>query len=182
MAWTTPIVWAPADILRASDMNTYVGDNLLHLYNNLDGIASGGKVVRGALPEGAVLQVVSASTTTPVSNSTNSFVDSNLSATITPTTADSKILVVASQVFYSRDFYAVRVLRDSTVIHTPTDFENGVSTGTFSMLRVTLPVIDSPNTTSAVTYKTQFRRDEEYTTTANHAGAKGYIYLIEVAG
>lgn len=182
MGWTSPNTWVANSVLTAEDMNVYVSDNLSHLYNNIGSIADGGIINRGAMPEGSVIQTVSASTTQSVSNSSNSFVDSGLSATITPTSADSKILVIASQVFYSRDFYAVRVLRGSTVIHTPTDFENGVSTGTFSMLRVVLPVIDSPNTTSAVTYKTQFRRDEAYTTTSNHAGAKGYMYLIEVKG
>ena len=48
-------------------------------------------------PAGSVLQVVTGTTSTLVSNNTNVPVDTGLTATITPTSASSKILILVSQ-------------------------------------------------------------------------------------
>lgn len=65
-------------------------------------LASGQSIPRAALPVGSVLQVVQSTFTTqttytaqPTSNPAN-FVDTGLSATITPTSASSKILVITT--------------------------------------------------------------------------------------
>ena len=42
---------------------------------------------------GGIIQVVESSTTTMVSHTSNSYIDIGLSATITPTRSDSKILI-----------------------------------------------------------------------------------------
>ena len=115
--------------------------------------------LRGAF---RVLQVVSATARTPVSNSTNVYSDTGLTATITPTSATSKILVMYSQNggFKSNgsanNRLSVRLLRGATQIQ---DFQDVGFTGTALNLHVasiSAQVLDSPNTTSATTYKTQF--------------------------
>jgi hypothetical protein len=50
-----------------------------------------------ALPTGSVLQVVNATYATQVSNSTSTYADTGLTATITPKFATSKILVLVNQ-------------------------------------------------------------------------------------
>ena len=35
MAWTTPLTWEDGRLVTASDMNTYISDNLTHLYDRL---------------------------------------------------------------------------------------------------------------------------------------------------
>ena len=115
--------------------------------------------LRGAF---RVLQVVAATTSTQVTNSTNVYVDTGLTATITPTSATSKILVMYSQNggFKSNgsanNRLSVRLMRGATGIQ---KFEDCGFTGTALTLHVasiSAQFLDSPATTSATTYKTQF--------------------------
>jgi hypothetical protein len=150
---------------------------------------------------GKILQVVQASTTTQVSVATTTYTDTTLTATITPTSVTSQILVMVSQQTYATrtgntNGLGVRLLRDATVIFTPpTDATGpyisyiGVGGSTFVQLfnQVNFQVLDSPATTSPVTYKTQGR---PYTilnsgsATFQNAGVvagTSFITLFEVA-
>ena len=116
---------------------------------------------------GKVLQVVQAITTTSTSVASTSQSDTGLSGTITPTLNTSKILVMTTQAFAignspdSGQFgMSTRLMRDSTQVFTLRNSGNPGSTfaiGTSSQLRgvVTMAYLDSPATTSAITYKTQ---------------------------
>ena len=118
---------------------------------------------------GKVLQVVSATTTTSTSTSSGTFQDSGLSVSITPSSVSSKILVLASQTLghYSanndRSLTAIRLVRDSTGIFTHSSYNlanlvDSASSGVFEVAYImTINHLDSPATTSAVTYKTQIR-------------------------
>ena len=127
---------------------------------------------------GNILQVVYGTTGTSASNTNTTYVDTTLSASITPTSASSKILVLVNQAYKavsgsSPAGYAghgIRILRDSTVVYVPTgdeapatvgDYEYYFQTGDtgFCSLwgRGSITLLDSPSTTSAITYKTQGR-------------------------
>jgi hypothetical protein len=112
---------------------------------------------------GKVLQVVQATHITEVSNSTNTFTDTGLTATITPSSATSKVLVMVSQNGCSKtagnslNAIQLNLLRNSTVINQFARF--GTLTGTALRIAATnysVNFLDTPATTSAVTYKTQF--------------------------
>ena len=116
---------------------------------------------------GKVLQVVNATYATETTVSTTSFTDTGLSASITPSSATSKILVIASQhIFSTKDSGEagsfLRLVRGATTIFTLND-SGGlavfVKAGVSTNLRVSgfCPVVylDSPSTTSATTYKLQ---------------------------
>jgi hypothetical protein len=111
---------------------------------------------------GKVLQVVYGSTTTEVSSTSNSFVDTTLTATITPSSSASKVLVFVNQagVWKSSSSAsaqtAMRLMRDgSTVLNYARDL--GYSGSTLEMVSAqSTGYLDSPATTSAVVYKTQF--------------------------
>ena len=154
---------------------------------------------------GGVIQVVQASTSTAVTINTQTYTDTGLSATITPRFASSKILVITNHQLYAvsdgnNDFYwGIRYLRDSTTIYNPVadgngpfDFGNqayGASTTRVWYARCVPPeFLDSPNTTSAVTYKTQartYRSDYsgnlnfQYDTTTD---GSSFITLMEISG
>jgi hypothetical protein len=112
---------------------------------------------------GKILQVVQATTTTETSLTSATWTDSGLSASITPSSASSRVLVITTQVInlnQSDDTGIMaggtRLLRGSTNIFTPyegsgttfyeSDFWRGI---------VTMNYVDSPSTTSATTYKSQ---------------------------
>jgi len=114
---------------------------------------------------GKVLQVVSATTSTSTTIASTSYTDTGLSASITPTLNTSKILVMATQhfgVFNQPDSgnfgMAYRLMRDSTVAFNPSSSGNelmGIGTGgQFLRGLMSIQFLDSPATTSSVTYKT----------------------------
>ena len=118
--------------------------------------------LRGAF---RVLQVVQGITTAGVDNSTNTLVNTGLTATITPQSATSKILVMVNQASCAKsdgnllNAIGLILYRDATAIHNFAYF--GLYTATALQNRGSFSTswLDSPATTSATTYKTMFRND-----------------------
>ena len=111
---------------------------------------------------GKVLQVIMGSTATTASNSTTSAADTGLTATITPSSASSKVLVlVAHQGCYksaanSQNALNLKLLRGATTIQQiATNLFYNTTVGELSG-SVSAAYLDTPATTSATTYKTQF--------------------------
>ena len=139
---------------------------------------------------GKVLQVVFGSTDTETSSSSSTFADTNLTATITPTLATSKILVLVNQngcqkATNDTSIY-LRLLRGSTTI---ANFErlggqnNATTTNAYGGSSVSY--LDEPATTSATTYKTQFAsRGNNNIVVVNSAnggiGSLSTIVLLEI--
>jgi hypothetical protein len=165
-----------------------------------------GRVPAANAPLGSVIQVVSATTSTQVSITTTTFTDSGLTATITPSSTNSKILVfVSQQTHFTRQLAdargAVKLVRSisggsSTDINLYVGSQNrsagGIRAGTdISLGRneltaiVSMNYLDSPATTSAVTYKTQGRPQD--TSNAQellfqYDSSTSQIVLMEIAG
>jgi len=118
---------------------------------------------------GKVLQVVTAVNTTSATTNSATLADTGLTATITPTLNTSKILVMVSQPFYSsrssdQTGGGLSLLRGATSIYNlvGTGYSTSylrVGGGTATELGTVIPMVylDSPATTSATTYKTQYR-------------------------
>jgi hypothetical protein len=109
---------------------------------------------------GKVLQVVSATLADDTSSSSTSYVDTGLSATITPTSATSKILVIQSSTVdissgNANNAISLKLVRASTDILVLDDlFFTG--TALRKLASYSYSYLDSPATTSATTYKIQF--------------------------
>jgi len=160
------------------------------------GIGSTGQVltVAGGVPTwaapaggGKVLQVVTAVYGTSTTITSQSFTDTGLSATITPTSATNKILVLISQPA-SVNRNAVRAyagwqyLRGATVLNTGSNPIGVYTDGAESVINSILSAsyLDSPATTSATTYKTQ---GQTYDATGNvifQAELDSTITLMEI--
>ena len=111
---------------------------------------------------GKVLQVVQGTLSAQQNITSTTYADSGLSVSITPSSATSKVLVIATiNGAYKNNGNAgtglgLKLLRDSTVInffaeraaYTNVDDRNNVGT-------VSTTYLDSPSTTSATTYKVQ---------------------------
>jgi len=149
---------------------------------------------------GRVLQVVSVPLLTASTASVTSptYVDFGLSATITPSSSSSKILVFGNvEIGWSTAAGAwIQIVRGSTAIGNGTDgsyanFQSGVqvSGGTASNNFWTFPFsfLDSPATTSATTYKIQASLDANGTLAINRRqgdtafGGSSVITLMEIA-
>ena len=129
---------------------------------------SGASGPSGPAGPGKVVQIVRGSTTNLVtaSISSNTYVNTGLSATITPTSASNKILIFVNQNGIKKspgstaDFLLLfQMLRGSTSIGTfggSTTFTGDTTGGAGGDVGATF--IDSPATTSPVTYSTQAGR------------------------
>jgi hypothetical protein len=110
---------------------------------------------------GKVLQVVSATYGVETSSSSSTFADTGLTATITPSSATSKILVIVSQAgvakLTSDTFVNLRLLRAGSSILKMGDNNGGNGGNGFNNIgTVSASYLDEPATTSATIYKTQF--------------------------
>ena len=137
---------------------------------------------------GQVLQVITASTTTGTNTASTSPVDSTLTATITPKFSTSKVLVMINQAVGKQTAATastlVDLVRDSTKLTTIGAYflYTGASTPIYGV-SCSHNYLDSPATTSATTYKTQF-----YCNTASGDAmvqpnnSPSTITLMEIAG
>lgn len=151
-------------------------------------------IPKATLPTGSVLQVVNATYATSVVNSTSTFADTGLTATITPLYSSSKILVLIDQNGCGKEngnassAIYLKLLRNSTDLFNV----DGVSAFTFTDIRnyigsISFSYLDSPATTSATTYKTQFRNNVNAASVILQANLSGSfpstssITLMEIA-
>ena len=172
-----------------------------------------GKTTAGtvAMPAGAVLQVANSTHLTTQSSTSTTYADiSGLSVNITPKFSSSKILLTVDIGLLSADdgnMSCIRLLRDSTVLaghsgsgvaHNFTAFATGggggqsgssygvdvrkVNTGGIS-------VLDSPSTTSQITYKCQLASSQASTAVYmnrwalnSDMGSSSSITVMEIAG
>jgi hypothetical protein len=179
----TGSAWANLDTTGMTNPMTTTGDTIYSSSGSTParlGIGTAGQVLQvnsgATAPEwatpagggGKVLQVVQASSNTETSVAGTTYGDTTLSATITPSATNSKILVFVSQQLRSRNdtatgtFSGLRLVRGATTIFTP-----GTATFTFAGITTfstndisfysiaNFHYLDSPSTTSATTYKTQ---------------------------
>lgn len=111
---------------------------------------------------GKILQVVQGTTTTEVTNNTDTFADTTLSASIIPSATTSRIMILVTQNSCYKtngnasNAHMFRIVRGSTSIWT-TQFVGWTDSATKLESTYHFSYVDSPSTTSATTYKTQFR-------------------------
>lgn len=153
--------------------------DLLQIWNG-----SAWRTIAFATPSnGGILQVVTNSTTSGTSRSTTTYADTNLSATITPTSTSSKILVNVYQQIYidsATTSSGIKLVRGSTDVIGL--IYQGYGGSSMTQI-VSFAYVDSPNTTSATTYKTQFNRDNGTGIVYAQPNAdESFITLQEVAG
>ena len=180
MVFATSAARTSALVAPSQGMVSYLVDsNSVEVYDG----AAWKRVVRST---GSILQVVNGSTTTSAANSTTTYADTNLTATITPYATSSKILVLVSQngviksAGNANNAVDVQLLRGATQIGLAASL---AFTGSLLDNRVTCSfgVLDSPATTSATIYKTQFRNGTAAASvTINGASSISTITLLEV--
>lgn len=113
---------------------------------------------------GAILQVVSMTTNTQTSATSSSFIDTAITLSITPTSSASKVLVmVVAAGLAKRDqdtSGCLNLLKGSTVLATiDGQFGYTGNTGHMGGGCAALNYLDSPATTSSITYKVQVRNN-----------------------
>jgi len=148
-----------------------------------------GVITDANLPAGSVLQVVQGTTSTSATTTGSTYIDTNLSASITPSSADSKVLVVVTQdsaIFGNSTgdtFNAIGLLRDATLLkEAKIGTKNNSATVEAVMSTTGIVYLDSPNTTSSVTYKTQLKATSGTAFVQYSSFNDSQIVLMEIAG
>lgn len=137
---------------------------------------------------GKVLQVVEGVTTTQATISSGTYTDTNITATITPSATNSKILVIVSAnvLVYANSGSSLisntQLLRDATQIADMPNFirQTAPSFSDNSIAaNCAITKLDSPNTTSATTYKVQAKQGGGTIYFQNGSGQSSII-LMEI--
>lgn len=134
---------------------------------------------------GKVLQVVTATYSTSTSNSSTTYADTGLTATITPTLSTSKVLVLVfhngitktAAVNYQQ--MAIKLFRGATEILLSAGIDY-TATATDASTTWCASLLDSPATTSATTYKTQFNSAGVASVTIQNGSSTSTITLLEI--
>ena len=141
---------------------------------------------------GKVLQVVTSTNTTNGSTSGGTYVDTGLTASITPKFATSKILVLISATLGCSGYNAglngvanFQIVRGSTSIYVSAistyNYTGAGSGGISNVNASSLTYSDSPATTSSTTYKLQYKNTSGSSAYFNTDSGHSTITLMEIA-
>ena len=121
------------------------------------GNINAGTLDKARLPTGSVLQVVQASSTTPVTTTNTTYADL-FSLSITPNFASSRIMLLFFVPLYTlaNSIPELKLQRNSGDLET-FGFWQHINTGAYILSYPGNAHIDSPSSTSALTYKLQGR-------------------------
>jgi len=167
--------------LKTDILETVSGSGTIALTNQLSGMTS------ASVPSGSVLQIVHASSSTNQTTTSTSFVQySSLTATITPTSTSSKILIsstVEANIRLnggSNMQTSVQIYRGGSAVSRLVQmrgYDYGNS-GLYLVGHVPIEHLDTPSTTSAITYSIYYKNDAGTDTNIRN----GSITLTEIKG
>jgi hypothetical protein len=142
-----------------------------------------------SLPAGSVLQVVSDASTAETRSFTNdTWVDTAFSISITPSNASNKIILnfSAGGLLNNNRYVGIRILRNgSTEVARQWSFHNRNETWN-GVINFSIHGIDSPSTTSSVTYKVQVYSSQNsnafYFNYTGQNNGISHLTAMEIAG
>ena len=198
----TGSAWANLDTTGMTNPMTTTGDTIYSSSGSTParlGIGTTGQIltVAGGVPSwatpagggGKVLQVVQATHSVETDVTSSSYTDSNLTGTITPSLATSKVMILVSQVAQVGGASSTAIdasfnlMRGATEIVSRAAGSFGVSGASANMgsqVYNSTVYLDSPATTSATTYKTQMRVNNSKLVRSNVSNSTSVILLLEI--
>ena len=139
-----------------------------------------------SIPTGRVLQVVTTVDTTERSTTSTSFATASngLSVNITPSSTSNKVYVIVSTATYNstaaKSIY-LTIYKGSTNLGNAQGLIRNLVQGSAAGSASTCAILNSPNTTSQVTYQVYLKTDSGGTALLN-ANTPGTITAFEIAG
>ena len=154
-------------------------------------------VPRDGLPSGSsggIIQILQGSTNNRTETSSQSFVATNLSATITPRRSDSKVFIMVSgdcntnaddNEIYMTIYRSIGGGTFGNIGHATHGFANAMSYSERLHSAVSINYLDSPSTTSAVEYKVYIRKTSDGSGNVefpvNNGAQYAFMTLMEVS-
>ena len=195
-----------ASKIKVDQLETADGSGTIALQNQLSGMTTASLPALGSaqMPTGSVLQVVQGILTEPFASTTAATWLDVVTVNITPSSTSSKIYVsfnLNAMVIADNQRAGARVARDSTGIGVATNAGNrtpaattfaGTSDGALSSLNMSNSILDTPSTTSQITYRLQVQCENttEIKVNIDDADGNGVSYFrgvttitaMEIAG
>jgi hypothetical protein len=137
------------------------------------------------MPTGSVLQVLIVEDSSAMTVATSTYTDTNLSLTITPSSTSSKILCMWNVQAHieTSEGWGTRLVRGSTNVFTTASGYSTYSTNAGNKrTSAEYKHIDSPNTTSPITYKVQVGSYNNLSIGFNDANNQTQLVLMEIQG
>jgi hypothetical protein len=168
--------------------------NTINEYTGANGVTIDGVLLKDnklASGTGNVLQVVTGTDNSQTDIANTSYQATGLSASITPSSTSSKILVlVSTNARINRNNFNdisgfIQILRDTTEILERLYLLRGASAHNENVTASHLSVLDSPNSTSSITYSTKGKAgttDSGGVFSTSYANNIDTITLIEIGG
>jgi hypothetical protein len=179
---------AKGDLFVGSAANTYTKLSVGANDTVLTADSSTATGTKWATPSaGKILQVIFATDNTVTSNSTTTYADTSLSATITPANSSNKVLVLVATVVEKNsgnqnNAVKYRLMRGATQIQ-EMQYLAYTFTAITNVEGLSMTYLDSPATTSATTYKTQIANQAAFAAVNDNPGGSTAttMVLMEVA-
>lgn len=150
-----------------------------------------GVITDANLPAGSVLQVVSSSSSSTFSTTNTSYTDTGFSASITPSSTSSKVLVLFSSVGgglrtsgeCDNQFGLTRDNGSTFLTVKRTELYDYGGSGVINRTSVNINYVDSPSSASAVTYKIYAKvNNASDVFLGSSSGSVTEFILMEIAG
>ena len=181
-------------ILKVDKIQDTSGNNIINESSDTITIGASGDTVNvvGTLQNngsvattGRLIQMVQATDTSALSSSSTSYVDTGLTANITCSSTSNKVLVLVSMGTFGSDAAgsagaAIQLLRDSTHLVSSSGLGSHPTITYLYTAGPSFSYLDSPSSTSSLTYKNQFKSNGGENFVTGHAST-GTITLLEVS-
>ena len=200
--------FSPGEVLTASNVMNYLQDQAVMSFagtavqegmvsylqdlNQLDVYDGSGwkQFYPSVANAGEIIQMVTTSSTTAVSSTTTTFVSTGLSVTLTPYSSSSKIIIMVSYPALNNSAAASfhTVFRGN--VTTGVNLGAGTQTALGQLYAPSLDIrtimsyqlVDTPNTSSSITYTSAIAGGSNGAATAMHENRKGTMTVLEVKG
>jgi len=178
----------PTEISGSTGVNKIQDNTIVNADINSSAAIAGSKLV---MPTGSVLQVIQDTHSAEQNTTSTSFIDASLSATITPSSASNKILVlveitgVGKMGASNNSGVSLKLVRNNSNVNTFADRAGYNATGnSYNWIgSIGHNYLDTPNSTSALTYKIQYRsKIDGSTARINDNNNVSSLILMEIAG
>jgi hypothetical protein len=189
---TAPLVAGSGVLTLPTGTDTLVGKATVDTLTNKSIAATQltGTIAAAALPAGSVLQVVNGTYSTEVTSTTSTYITTGLTASITPRSISSKILVFVSAnglLKVNNTSIGFRLYRGAGSIFQIETLSGYTATATGNAFgSVSTSYLDSPATTSSTTYTLYFQSASNisivYINGTNAGPSTSTITLMEIQG